>query len=259
MSLTKKLRILSLFLVTVLMLPVQVWATQTSSSAHYEVTQTTLGAGACATNSNINCSSADYSATATVGDLGIGNTSSADYEAYAGFNTTSQPFLEMVVTTTPTTVTLGTHGYLSSTSTAYTTTSFYVRAWQASGYTVTTVSPPPTSDGGNVMATNGSPHTSTVGVEQFGMNLVQNNSCTSSLSGTIGANISYNSLFAHGTPTGNYDTACDFYYNQGDTIASASSSTSSTVYTISYIFNVQPLTIAGQYTFNQVLVATPTY
>src|ERR1700722_19325054 len=74
--------------------PITSYACTTGScSTDYSVTQTLFGIGG-----NQTLSSTNYTSQASLGDLGIGNYTSNDYQAYAGFNTTSAPFLQFVVT-----------------------------------------------------------------------------------------------------------------------------------------------------------------
>ena len=56
-----------------------------------------------------------------------------------------------------------------------------------------------------------------------------------------------------------YSLANNYKYVKGDTIAGSASSSSETDYTISYIFNVSPVTPGGTYVFHHVIVATATY
>jgi hypothetical protein len=231
----------------------------TVTSTHYSETESSFGSG-----SNNSLSSTSYTGKAEVGDLGVGNYQSASFQVNAGFNTSEQPFLEFVITSSSLNI-----GYLHTTYATPATASFYVRCWLCSGYSVTNNAPPPTSSpGGHVMAVNGSPSYSTPGTEQFGINLVQNvysgvNNCPAPPTiGTIGANpVQYNG--AIGAPTSNYNTACKFYYSNSypnNVIAQSTANTSETLYTISYIFNISNSTTpSGVYVYQEQMVATATY
>ena len=96
-------------------------------------------------------------------------------------------------------------------------------------------------------------NTSQVGVEQFGINLVANTSPTS-----LGVNPD-NGQFGYGSVMPNYATPDNYRYVPGETIARAVKNSGVTVYTISYIANVAPLTPGGIYTSNQTLIVTGTY
>jgi hypothetical protein len=222
-------------------------AAQSSSSNNYRVDQTQFGTG-----SENDLESDNYKGQASVGDLGVGETSSLNYRAYAGFNTTDEPYLEFVVTGSNVDL-----EYLDVNQAKTANGSFYVRAWQADGYVVRTESDPPQSSvGGHQIAPLSSPSTSTPGAEQFGINLVANTSPT-----TFGAAPQQvpDNTFSFGEPALGYDTADNFKYVKSDIIAQSSRSTSVTIYTLSYIFNIDDETESGQYTFNHVLVATATY
>lgn len=219
---------------------------QSSSSNNYQVDQTFFGSGG-----ERNASSTNYSSSQSAGEIGIGNTSSTNYQAYAGFNTNEEPFIEFVITSNSIDL-----GVLSTTTTATANGTFYVRAWNASGYTVTTVSDPPKTSGGATLAGLTLATPSITGSEQFGINLAANTSPT-----TFGANPAQlpDSSFSFGEAVNGYGTPNYFKYVKNDVIAHATKSTSVTTYTISYIFNISSTTAAGAYTFRHVLVATGTY
>ncbi len=134
----------------------------------------------------------------------------------------------------------------------------------ASGYIVQTVGQAPTytSGGSHTFATmsNGSP---TVGTEQFGMNLVSDPGLST------GYNVAQepDSTFGYGLPAPSsangglrgYDTANTYSYQNGDEIAYSNSSSGITCYFPTYIYNISSTTPAGQYTFNQDIVATGTF
>jgi hypothetical protein len=65
--------------------------------------------------------------------------------------------------------------------------------------------------------------------------------------------------FSNGTVASGYNTANLYKYVKGDTIASSAASSGETDYTISYILSINSSTPAGQYTMNNVLVATSTF
>ncbi len=244
MNMFGKLKILILVLTTPLFASLPVYATPGSaSSPNYSVNQVFFGAGG--SNSQTD---GTLNAQVAVGETGVGNYSSPNYQAYAGFNTTAEPFLEAVVTGTNLNL-----GILSRLSTATANATFYVRAWDSSGYIVQTVAPPPTNSS-YTFATNSTPAANSVGSEQFGMNLRANTSPI-----TYGADPVQSTAYSYGVAFGNYATANQYAYNNGDTIAKATQSTSSTVYTISYVFNIGPATPGGIYTFNQNLVITGYY
>ncbi len=223
----------------------------TYSSSNYGIDQAFFGTGG-----ELDANSANYRAKETLGELGIGNSSSANYQVYAGFNTTDDPFLEFVVTGSNVDL-----GYLSTSQVTTATGTFAIRAWQTSGYVVRTESDPPTNaQGGHQITPLSSPTASSPGSEQFGINLVKNtNFCG------VGCNLGNDpqqlpdSTFSFGQAATGYNTANQFKYAKSDIIALSNSATSVTSYTISYIFNISTPTPSGQYSFSHVLVATATY
>ena len=222
-------------------------AAQTSLSPNYRTDQTFFGTG-----SERDLQSSQYQGSATVGDLGVGNTSSANYGAYAGFNTTDEPFLEFVVTGSNVDL-----DYLDINQAKTANGTFYVRAWQSSGYVVRTESDPPTNTNSSHQITPlAIPATSSVGTEQFGINLAANTSPATF--GAVPQQIPDNT-FSFGEAVSGYNTANNFKYVKGDVVAQSPKSTSVTIYTLSYLFNINQTTASGQFTFNHVLVATATY
>ncbi len=237
-------------MVTVLLLclPLPVLADE-SSSTNYKVDQTFFGSGGDLENSSTN-----YKAKTTLGELGVGNSASAQYQAFAGFNTTDAPYLEFVVTGSNIDL-----GYLSTSQVATANGQFFVRAWQAGGYVVRTEADPPTNTGpsGHHLApmAGGS---STTNTEQFGMNLVKNtNFC--GVGCDLGADAQQDNQFSSGSVATGYNTSGVFKYNKGDIVAEATQSSSVTVYTLSYIFNINGLTPSGEYKFRHILVVTATF
>ncbi len=227
-------------------IPVSV-AAQSSSSPNYRVDQTIFGTGG-----DVDVNSPSYKARITIGELTIGNTASLNYQAYAGFNTTDEPYIELVVTGANIDL-----GYLDTATAKTATGTFYVRAWQASGYAVRTVSDPPTSSvGGSQITPLSSPTSSNAGTEQFGLNLVANTSPA-----TFGSDPqqSPDNTFSFGQAAVGYNTVNLYKYAKGDVIAESTKSTSVTIYTLAYIFNISNATRSGDYTFRQTIVATGTY
>jgi hypothetical protein len=222
------------------------------SSGNYKSNEVFFGIGG-----DNNQSSANYRAQATAGVLGVGRYSSANYQAYSGFLTPNEPFLEFHIDTS--TVDLGTLD-LSSTKTG--TADFHVRSYINTGYTVQTVSQPPTYTSGatsHTLAAMTTQGLAVTGTEQFGINLVHNTSPSS-----FGNNPSPqpDGTYATGIAAVGYDTTNQFKYNVGDIVAqtpSGSSGWGQTNFTISYIANQGPFTPAGSYTMVHDLVVVATY
>jgi hypothetical protein len=220
------------------------------NSSNYKVNEAQFGTGG-----DLDSASANYKAQTSTGSLGVGNVTSTNYTAYSGFLTPNEPFLEFAIDSS--TVNLG---YLSTSAANAGTATFHVRTYVASGYTIQTMSQPPTMTSGlsthtlTPMSVLGS---SIAGTEQFGMNLRANTSPT-----TFGADpVPFpDSSFASGQATSGYNTPNQYKYVVGDTIAdSGGSGWGLTTFTISYIANIQSLTPSGQYTMVHDLVVVATY
>ena len=234
-----------IFVTGLLAWPMQLLA-QSSSSPNYQVDQTFFGSGG-----ETNLQSDNFQSRAAVGELGIGELNSSNFRAFAGFTTTDEPYIEFVVTGNNIDL-----GFLDTDNVTTAQGQFYVRAWQARGYSVTSNAQPPTNISNNhQFATPSDPVTSQPGTEQFAINLVANTDPN------VGEDLIQNpdSTFSFGQVAADYATPNSFLYNQGDIIAFSNESTSVTLYTISYIFNISPSTPAGQYNFEHVLVATGHY
>jgi hypothetical protein len=243
---------LSVILVAVFSLLISGVALAQYSSTNYKTNEVIFGAGG-----DNNQSSANYNAGVSAGALGVGHYSSTNYQAYSGFLTPNEPFLEIGIDTG--TVDMG---VVDASTTRTGQANFHVRAYVDSGYTVQTLSQPPKYTSGtsthtlSPMATLGS---SSVGIEQFGINLVHN---TSPANFGNDPSPQPNGTFATGVAATGYNTANQFKYNVGDTVArtpSGSSGWGLTSYTISYIANASILTPAGNYTMVQDLVVVATY
>lgn len=219
------------------------------SSSNYSANETQFGSGG-----ELNSSSANYQGQSSVGSLGVDNVSSANYKAYSGFLTPNEPFLEFSIDSSV--VNLGT---LDTASANTGTAAFHVRAYVDSGYTVQTLSQPPSYTSGathtlTAMSTLGS---STIGTEQFGINLRANTSPA-----TFGADpVPFpDSTFAAGAAATGYSTVNQYKYVVGDIIANSSGSGwGLTNYTIAYIANINTLTPAGSYSVVHDLVVVATY
>lgn len=222
------------------------------SSGNYKANEVFFGNGG-----DNNLSSPNYKAQAASGVLGVGRYSSSNYQAYSGFLTPNEPFLEFHIDTS--TVDLGTLD-LSSTKTG--TANFHVRAYINTGYTVQTVSQPPSYTSGLVSHTLSAMTTqglAVTGTEQFGINLVHNTSPAN-----FGSDPSPqpDGSYATGIAAPGYDTTNKFKYVVGDIVAqtpSGSSGWGQTNFTVSYIANQGPFTPAGNYTMNHDLVVVATY
>jgi hypothetical protein len=213
-----------------------------SSSAHFTLDESFVGGGGL-----VQSSSNNYQVGESLGDAAVGDSSSNNFQAQAGFPTTGDPALSFTVNSS-----LANFGSFSPATAATATATFSVSNYTSYGYIVQIVGNPPTK-GSHTIAAMSTTGPSQAGTEQFGINLVANTSPIS-----FGANPDHGN-FGFGSATSNYGTANNFRYVSGETIASAPKSSGVTTYTISYIVNVSSLTPGGTYSGNQVLVCTGTY
>lgn len=234
-----------------------------SSSLHFGLDEVQFNSGgvlhACDASNNL-CS--DQS----LGELGVGDSSSFSGQVKGGSTVTDrQPYIEFKITGA-TSLDVGT---LTSATTKVASTTFSVKTYLAGGgYKVINASPGPQNNG-YTMHTLSAATPPTIGNEQFGINLVANSCPTNApalpalggCTGGFGANPVQvpDSTFSNGTFGTGYGTANNYKYVNGDTIASSSTSTGETDYTISYMFNISDVTPGGTYIFHHVIVATSTY
>lgn len=226
--------------------PITNAATARYNSTNYAVNEVLFGAGG-----GEGYTDGTYDAQVSVGETGVGPEVGVAYRTQNGFNTPAQPYIQFVVNTTSLTI-----PDLTTATASTGTATFYVKTYLASGYAVYTVGPPPTdAGGGHSFPSTTSDFTSSPGTEQFGMNLVLNNTPS------VGANPSQNpsNVYSFGNAYTGYNTANNFKYTAGNEIAYSNQSTGETDYTISYLFNISTATPGGTYIFNQTLVATSTY
>lgn len=229
-------------------LVLNVSAAPTHTSPNYGVDEVFFGSG------GVNdANSANYNARASLGDLGVGNSASANFQAYGGFTTTTDPYIELFVPATSIDL-----GYLDISQATTTSATFRVRAWLADGYVVQNGSDGPinTEPGAYAMNTLATQTAPAPGTEQFGINLVANTSPA-----TVGANPAQlpDATFSDGQVNTNYATANQYRYNKGDIIAFSDKSTSITEYTVTYMYNISEATPAGEYVLRHSIVATGTY
>jgi hypothetical protein len=225
-------------------------------STSYQLNEAFFGNGG---SLDTTCSGA-YCAKQSLGETGVGNSASTNYQIQAGTNTYRTPSLTLLINDSrcPDYNAGVNLGYLSASTPKTGNANFSVQSYLASGYIVTTVGTPPSSATGHQITpiTTSGGGTSSAGTEQFGINLVHNTSPA-----TFGNNPAApsGSINSNGAASGNYANAGKFYYNNGDTIASSNKSSGTTCYDISYLFNISNVTPAGVYTFNQAVVVTSTF
>lgn len=240
-------------------------ASQQSCSGNYGVSQTGFSSGSveqCPLHTG-----STYCANASVGDLSDGNIASGNaYQANAGTGLTTNraPYLSFSVGGVSQNL-----GYLSASSTSDLVANFTVETYLAGGYIVQVDAPPPTDNvpGNHIMNIPGTPTASSIGTEQFGINLAANTTpaglgaaptCTPSTGSFCPTAAMASSI------TSNYNQVNKYYYpssgmNYTDTLVNANISTGAVSYTVSFVYNISTTTPDGQYTYNGKFIATSTF
>ncbi|PID98950.1 hypothetical protein CSA80_02390 [Candidatus Saccharibacteria bacterium] len=233
---------------------------QQSSSPNYQVNETFFGTG----GELEACSGNEYCAKQSAGELTVGNTSSNNFQAQAGFNTDRTPWISAAIVGSP-------HvdlGVLSKDEMHAGTAQFRVSAYLSEGYVVQIAGNSLAIPSHTMTAVNGA---SSVGTEQFGLNLATNTVSAVDANGNtlsgFGSNVTHDpdypaEPFGFGEVANSpvdYATPDMFHFNSGDIIARSTQSSSYTTYTISYIANISPITPAGSYTAAHSVVATATF
>jgi hypothetical protein len=255
------------------------------ASTTYSVDESEIGGSGCVnlptgtSTGTYSCGgSASYSLNPNIDDGGsslgenaVGNSSSASYSTNSGFDTTAQPGLMITVSGTPAGL-----GVLSTGAARTAVATFSVRDYTSSKYIVQIIGATPAYAGHNLtaMTTNAWGDASANNNEQFGINLVANTTpntagadpvCqtgqtpgpTTYCSGVAGSGTgTYGLNGVGGTP---YTVGGRYRYVSGETIASGPASSGETDYTITFLANQGPATVAGAYTGNLAIVATGTY
>lgn len=238
----KKIQKLCIFVLTAGLALHSVSYAQSPSSNNFQLKESVIGSGGLN-----DANSANFNITNSIGDLGVGNSASANYQVEAGSQTTELPTLSFALEGGP-----ANFGILTPTAAATATTSFSIKNYTSYGYVVQVSGPTPTNGTTSIHAMT-TPGSSIPGTSQFGMNLTANTDPS-----VFGANPD-NGQFGFGEVDPDYITPNTYSYIDGDIIARAPKSSGTTIYTISYILNVEPLTPGGQYRSGQVIIITGTY
>ena len=215
------------------------------SSPNYIIDEDFVGGGG-----SVDASSPNYRSQDSIGAPAVGDSESVNNQTQSGATTTSDPMLEFSVDTTSVAF-----GSLLPSLTRTGTVAFSVRNYTSSGYVVQAIGTPP-SNGAHTLSNMSSATGSSVGTEQFGMNVVANTAPVS-----FGADPLQvpSGDFSYGMAATGYNTTNVFKYVPGDVIARANESSGRTDYTISYIANVSATTPGGTYMAAQSLICTGTY
>ena len=214
---------------------------ETSSSTHYQMTETELGSG----SSQQSCSS-QYCASSSLGEVGSPSTATAPAAGTAKY---SEPILEMTVTSGSSDM-----GTLTTEHTATKTMTVKISNYMSEGYILQIIGDAPKYNGHN-LATSATPVASQPGTEQFGINLVANTNPG------VGADPVQDPTGQgnFGAPDAAYATANMFKYASGDTVARSTQNMGTTTYTITMIANVSGITPSGRYSGDFAAVVIPAY
>ncbi len=242
---TKILRIVVVFVFSVVVYGMQPLALMAASSSSFQIQEDFFGAGGV-----IDSSSASYQSQDSIGAVGVGDAAGTAYQTQSGYTTTNDPNLSFIVNTSS--VSLGT---LTTGSTATGTATFSVLNYTSYGYIVQVIGNSPNNGAHNLTALS-SPTASAAGTEQFGINLAANTSPT-----TFGAAPVQvpSSSFSYGTAATGYNTTNQYKYVSGNTIANATKTSGRTDFTISYIANIAIATPGGSYSGSQTFIVVGTY
>ena len=214
-------------------------------SPHYTFTEQSLGSSGL-----YGSQSPNYQSEQALGILGLSTSASTNIQVQAGNITTGDPSLTFIVDSQNVNL-----GNFSASTASTATATFEVLDYTSYGYIVQIYGSPPALVGGSghTLAAMSSAGPSVAGTEQFGINVVANTSPVS-----LGANPDHGQ-FGFGSAATGYNTTNNYKYVSSDTIATGPKSSGNTIYTISYVINVNELTPGGVYTGGQTLICTATY
>lgn len=216
----------------------------TSSSTHYQVTETEFGAA----SGNDSCSTG-LCARTSIGDTGNGTATAGGHTAQFGSITEDEPSLDVIVDPGVSNL-----GVLDTEHTATKTTTIKIRNYLSNGYLLQITGDPP-KYAGHLLATPSTPTAAAAGTEQFGINAVAN---TSPALGADPVQVP-SGKFSFGLVNDNYAMANKFMYQSGDVVAHSATASGETDYTISMIVNVSNATPAGHYSGDFAAVVIPVY
>jgi len=140
-------------------------------------------------------------------------------------------------------------GTITASSTGSGTSTMSAATNAGTGYVITVNGSTLTSGANTITALN-SQTASSQGTEQFGINLRDN------ATPNVGADVSGS---GSGAVAGNYNTADQYRFVSGDTVASAAAATNSNTYTVSYIANIGSTTEPGSYATTLTYIMSATF
>lgn len=206
------------------------------SSTHYQINADSINVG------GVKQTSTHYKSEDTIGEIATGVLASTRYKVSGGYQAMWDypPGLSFAIGSNSAPL-----GTLSISSATVASTNFFVSTNAAHGYFVG-VSGNTLTFGGHTIAAMGTLDSSHPGNEQFGINLVANSS----------PGIGSNPAGGQGTAASGYNSANNFKYVSGNTIAQSAAPSQNTNFTISYLGNISNATATGNYATSLTLVAT---
>jgi len=215
----------------------------TSSSSHYQVTETQFNAGTTQKSCSV-----QYCAQVSIGEATDGKkvaTTNATFDTA----TDNEPLLEVIVEAGASNL-----GVLTTESTATKITTVRIRNYLSGGYILQVTGDPPKFNG-HTLNTSSTPVPAVAGTEQFGINAAVN---TIPNVGVAPIQVPADQR-VFGVVNALYNTPNRFKYTSGDTIARSDASSGRTDYTISMIVNISSATPAGHYSGDFAAIVVPTY
>ena len=196
-----------------------------------------------------NTNSTNYGLQDTIGEAAIlsATSTSSNYGIKAGFREL-YPDQYLTFSVSATSVDLGIVVNNAASTDSHTMS---IDTNATKGFAITVSGSTLTNGANTVSAIGATAAASSPGTEQFGINLAANTSPS------VGANPSGTAPI--GSAAGSYGTVNQFAYQSGNTVASASGDTSTTVFTVSYLANDSTGTEGGNYTTTLTYTATANF
>ena len=216
----------------------------TSSSNSYKVSETQFGGG-----STVKSCSEQYCAKVSIGNMSGAAGESNVGDAKFSTLTDDNPRLEMILETGSSSL-----GDLTTENTATKTVVLKISNYLAGGYQLQIIGDPPKFSG-HTLTRLATQTGSIPGVEQFGMNVVANNSLG------VGANPVQvpSGAATFGEVDDNYNDPNQFKYASEDVIARSNAKSGRTDYTITMVINIAGDTPAGKYSSDFAAVLIPAF
>ena len=207
------------------------------TSTNYRIDTDSINVG------GVKQTSGNYKSEDSIGETATGKMASKTYNASTGYQATWEypPGLSFAVNEN-----FAPLGTLTTAGAATNETTFSVSTNAVDGYAVSVAGSTLTSISGSHINALSDPANSDPGTEQFGINLVANS--TPSVGDDPDGGI--------GQAASGYSDINKFKYVSGSTVATASTYSKNTDFTISYLANISNQTVAGGYSTNITLIAT---